>query len=104
MARASRSWAIHATAPWKQDAPSPSPAGSQTETPELKQALSARAEDVKEKLAYVARDYDKKMKAARWWLGRSAAGLKPYELPDGQHASIDRETRLRCPEALSQPP
>ena len=79
-------------------------AGSQTETPELKQALSARAEDVKEKLAYVARDYDKEMKAARWWLGRSAAGLKPYELPDGQSASIDRETRLRCPEALSQPP
>ena len=34
---------------------------------------------------------------------RSAAGLKPYEA-DGQSASIDGETRLRCPEALPQPP
>jgi len=54
--------------------------------------------DVKEKLAYVALDYDDELKNAA-----SSADLnKDYELPDGNVISVD-VARFKCPEALFQP-
>merc|ERR1711998_794857 len=54
--------------------------------------------DVKEKLAYVALDYDAELKAA----SSSADLAKDYELPDGNVIQVD-VARFKCPEALFQP-
>merc|ERR1711909_135453 len=54
--------------------------------------------DVKEKLSYIALDYDTEMKAAT----ESSDKEKTYELPDGNIITLGNE-RFRCPEVLFQP-
>jgi len=54
--------------------------------------------DVKEKLSYIAIDYDEELKKSKG----SADLAKDYELPDGNIIQVD-VARFKCPEALYQP-
>jgi actin-related protein len=54
--------------------------------------------DVKEKLSYVALDFDREMNIS----SQSSDKEKTYELPDGNIITLGSE-RFRCPEVLFQP-
>jgi len=54
--------------------------------------------DVKEKLSYIALDFDNEIKASN----ESSDKEKTYELPDGNIITLGNE-RFRCPEVLFQP-
>jgi len=54
--------------------------------------------DIKEKLCYVALDYDEEVKKAN----DSSEVDKPYEMPDGRTITVGSQ-RFRCPELLFKP-
>jgi actin-related protein len=70
---------------------------------EVGQSFASSAEreivrDIKEKLSYVALDFEAEMKK----YAESSAMDKTYELPDGNTVTVGNQ-RFRCPEALFQP-
>jgi actin-related protein len=70
---------------------------------EVGQSFASSAEreivrDIKEKLCYVALDFEAEMKS----FAESSAMDKTYELPDGNTVTVGNQ-RFRCPEALFQP-
>jgi actin len=70
---------------------------------EVGQTFASSAEreivrDIKEKLSYIALDYEAELQSYE----KSAQNDKPYELPDGQVITV-RDQRFRCPELLFRP-
>merc|ERR1712066_449135 len=66
--------------------------------PHAVQRLDLAGRDIKEKLAYVAMDFDEEMQKAE----TSSELEQNYELPDGQVITVGAE-RFRAPEVLFQP-